>query len=381
MIQQNLSRNNPPLISVVMAVYNSASYLEEAIESILNQDFTDFEFIIINDGSTDESEEILKQYAKYDNRIKLYSQENQGLPASLNRGFQLSCGKYIARMDADDISLPERFRTQVAFMEEHPEVGICGTWVKTIGESRSCINKYPVDDATIRCWLLFGIGLAHPSVVLRRELFKQKKLDYKPSYSYCQDYELWIRASNYCSFSNIPEVLLLYRLHPQQMGQSYSQEVRLSERKKALQSLFQTLGISPTSQELKIHEEIWQFKLEYTKEYIIKTERWFLKLRKANRKKKIYAEPNFTQYLGDRWFPICEQRTDLGFWLAWKCWRSPILKVSLESSKREEFIQECVNIGIKYLENFREEMKNQLDRITKYRTFKRALTFWFKHLI
>ncbi|WP_204106176.1 MULTISPECIES: glycosyltransferase [Spirulina sp. CCY15215] len=366
MIHQNENLINSPLISVVMSVYNSATYLEEAVQSILNQDFTDFEFIIINDGSTDESEEILKQYAKIDNRIKLFSQNNQGLPKSLNRGIQLARGKYIARMDADDISLPDRFSKQVAFLDKHPEIAVCGTWIKTISDEKSHINQYPVNHVDICCWLLFGIGLAHPSIILKRELFQAKRLSYNLSYSYCQDYELWVRASNNCAFANIPEVLLLYRIHPQQMGKSYSYTLRLSEIIKVWRSLFQKLKIEPTSEELKTHEEIWQFKLEYTKEFIAKTERWFDKLRKANRKTRVYEEPNFTKYLGDRWFIICEPAKQLGFWLAWKCWRSPILKISLNPEQRQQFIQECVDFGI-------ENSKDQLDNMTRYRAIKKFL--------
>lgn len=358
--------NSLPYVSVIMSVYNSENYLDKAIESILNQDFTDFEFIIINDGSTDKSEAIIKRYAQSDLRIKFFSQENQGLPKSLNRGIQLARGKYIARMDADDISVPERFRKQISFLEKHPEVGVCGSWVQTIGESKSYINKYPENDATLRCWLLFGVGLAHPSIILRRELFEKENLSYNLSYSYCQDYELWIRASNYCALANISEVLLLYRLHSEQMGQSYSQKVRLSENQKVWKFLFKNLGISPTAEELDTHATLWQFDLEYTREFITKTKKWFRKLSHANQKTRVYAEPNFTQYLGDRWFVICEPAKDLGLWLAWQCWRSPILKMSLDPKQRKEFIQECIDIGI-------EDFKDKLDDITRYRTIKRFL--------
>src|SRR5246127_2844835 len=111
--------SNPPAISVVMAVYNSAAVVAEAVDSVLNQTFRDFEFIIIDDGSTDSSGDILRQYAQRDARIRLYAQENCGLIASLNRGCKLAQGRYIARMDADDISLPARFEKQFRFLEEH----------------------------------------------------------------------------------------------------------------------------------------------------------------------------------------------------------------------------------------------------------------------
>src|SRR6266849_5646808 len=115
---------DPRLISVVMAVYNSAAVVGEAIESVLDQTFGDFEFIIIDDGSTDSSGEILREYARRDGRINLYAQGNSGLIASLNRGCRLAKGRYIARMDADDISLPTRLEKQFRYLEAHPEVGV-----------------------------------------------------------------------------------------------------------------------------------------------------------------------------------------------------------------------------------------------------------------
>src|SRR5918996_2481069 len=113
-----------PKVSVVMPAYNAAVYLDEAVTSILNQTFREFEFIVINDGSTDDTVSILDKYEKSDSRIRVYHQENQGMIAALNRGCRLARGKYIARMDADDISLPRRFERQLEFMEGHPQIGI-----------------------------------------------------------------------------------------------------------------------------------------------------------------------------------------------------------------------------------------------------------------
>jgi glycosyltransferase involved in cell wall biosynthesis len=361
-----LVSNDIPLVSVVMSVHNSSTYLAESIESILNQTFQYFEFIIINDGSTDRSNEILEKYKQLDDRIYLYHQEQQGLPTALNQGIQLAQGKYIARMDADDISLPERFEKQVDFMEAHPEVGVCGTRVKTIGESGGYINAYPSDDETIRCWLLFGMGLAHPSIFLNKELLQKHNLEYDSSYRYGEDYALWVSASQSFALANIPEVLLLYRLHPQQMGQSYKEELRIESTYRVWSILFDDLNVSFTREELEIHRRLWQWQIKYTEEFIGQTEQWFSKLRKANQKTQVYAEPNLTKYLGDRWFIICEPAKQLGFWLAWRCWRSPLLRVSLERDRRQAFIQECFDIGVEHL-------KDRLDEWTRYRTIKKII--------
>ena len=156
-----------PAISVLMSVFNSDKYLHEAIDSILKQTFTDFEFIIINDASTDSSVNIIKSYN--DIRIVLIENEtNIGLTNSLNKGIKRATGKYIARMDADDIALPFRFAEQFSFMELHAEIGICGTWVETFNEKgKIVVWDYPETHEKIICRQFFNVGFAHPTVMFR----------------------------------------------------------------------------------------------------------------------------------------------------------------------------------------------------------------------
>ena len=158
-----------PVISVIMPVYNAETYVEEAIKSILNQTFEDFEFLIINDGSEDNSLSIINNYASKDNRIKIISREKKGLVFSLNEGIKLAKGKYIARMDADDISVPERFKKQISYLERNSDVDICGTWIETFGRSMEVL-KYPVQHDDIKVALLFAFGLAHPSIMAKKTL-------------------------------------------------------------------------------------------------------------------------------------------------------------------------------------------------------------------
>ncbi|HAS7841575.1 TPA: glycosyltransferase family 2 protein, partial [Vibrio cholerae] len=140
-----------PKISVVMSVYNGEKYLGEAIDSILKQTFSDFEFIIINDGSTDKTLEIIKSYMKKDDRIVLVSRENKGLIVSLNEGLDLAKGQYIARMDADDISIKSRFEKQIEFLDSNPDIGVCGTWVEVFGENiKSKKWKMPTQDPDLK---------------------------------------------------------------------------------------------------------------------------------------------------------------------------------------------------------------------------------------
>jgi len=152
-----------PEVTVLMSVYNGSKYLAEAIESILHQSYTDFEFLIINDGSTDLSEKIIKSYN--DRRINyIKNNENIGLTRSLNKGLCLARGKYIARMDADDISMPDRFKEQVDFMEKNENVVACGTFIELFGIKTGKI-KYPIKDKEIREKFIFNPPLAHPTAV------------------------------------------------------------------------------------------------------------------------------------------------------------------------------------------------------------------------
>ncbi|HEY2385120.1 MAG TPA: glycosyltransferase [Terriglobia bacterium] len=201
-----------PKVSVVMPVYNAEKYVTKAIDSILNQTLKDFEFIIVDDGSTDRTPAILESYAASDSRVILHRQPNCGLIATLNRACSLAQGSYIARMDADDISLPPRLEKQVHYLEHHPEVGVLGTWIQDIGaaDEPGPIWPLPTTPATIRWFLMFGNCIAHPSVMARREIIQN--LGYRPEAPHVEDYDLWIRASALTAVANLPEVLLRYRV-------------------------------------------------------------------------------------------------------------------------------------------------------------------------
>lgn len=204
-----------PTISVVMSVYNGGQFLAGAIESVLNQTFRDFEFIIINDGSTDGSTGILEGYAQRDSRIRLISRENKGLTASLNEGIANACGEWIARMDADDISLPDRFEKQLAWIRQ-TDADICGGWVKLTGTWPHRVWRYYGSGDALRIKLLFGSAFAHPAVMLRASLVKDNP--YSESAHYVEDYELWTRLARLgAKMTNYPGVVLRYRIHPGQV--------------------------------------------------------------------------------------------------------------------------------------------------------------------
>lgn len=218
-----------PRVSVLMPVYNGERFLREAVESILNQTFTDFEFIIVDDGSTDGTKAILDSYT--DPRIvRLEHSTNQGLVAALNRGLHAARGEYVARQDADDISDPERIEKQVCHLDRNSTIGILGTHVIHVDEQglelprpyASSEKVYPSHPYIVHWKLFFECPIAHPTVVLRRVLF-ERLAGYDPQFTHAEDYELWLRASMSTDISNIPEMLTKLRSHPHQVTHVHSQ--------------------------------------------------------------------------------------------------------------------------------------------------------------
>ncbi|MDB5273282.1 MAG: glycosyltransferase [Chitinophagaceae bacterium] len=201
-----------PILSVIMPVYNAEKYVHEAIDGILKQSFTDFEFLIYNDCSTDSSREIILSFQ--DPRIQLFdSPVNTGYVKHLNDGLKQAKGKYIARMDADDVSLHQRFEKQVEFLEQHEEVGVCGSWIEFIGYKEGIVN-YPADHIDIIThFFLFGNAVAHPAAMMRRSVLESLHLSYNRSLEPAEDYDLWSRMSLVTQLHNIPEVLVQYRVH------------------------------------------------------------------------------------------------------------------------------------------------------------------------
>lgn len=205
-----------PIISVLLPVYNADQFIAEAITSILAQTFSAFELIVINDGSTDGTLTILQHYEAMDLRIRVVSRENRGIVATLNEGIDLARGEWLARMDADDIAMPQRFERQLQWVAQSG-ADICGSWIRLFGSSDQRVVKYAQTDAAIKAELLFMSAFAQPVVMMRTTLIKQ--LRYDSSWENGEDYDLWERAVRLgCLMTNVPEVLLCYRQHTGQIS-------------------------------------------------------------------------------------------------------------------------------------------------------------------
>jgi len=308
-----------PEVSVVMSVYNGQEFLGEAIESILAQSWSDFEFIIIDDGSTDNSAGVIESYK--DPRIHCIRNEcNRGLAWSLNAGIARASGRYVARMDADDRSLPERLSRQVNFLKSHPTVAVCGGWIEVVGSGVRQVWEYPTTPQGIHARLLFDCSMAHPTVMLDRAHWNKARLSYDSTYSYAQDYELWCRAVHSISLANLPEVLLIRRLHSEQIGQRRGPAQQEGARRIRRRELEQ-LGLAPTEQQCALHESISTWSWPRTDSFVRDAEVWLCVLRRANDARARYPEPEFSRVIGERWAEIVRSLDPA---LGRRFWTSPL---------------------------------------------------------
>lgn len=298
-----------PLISVLMPVFNGDKYLVEAIESILNQTFTNFEFIIIDDGSNDKTPEILKQFVNKDTRIKVISNsENKGISTTLNVGLKIAIAPLIARMDADDFSYPNRLMIQYKFMQQNPDISVCGSALK-IYESLGNICIPPLEHNSIKAMLLYENCLYHPSVIFKKSDVLNNG-GYDDYFSGAEDYELWSRLSlkPNIRFSNIAEPLLRYRMHPDTDRRYY-----LAKQKKLMelirQKLLKHFGFISSEDELKYHQLI-SADSRGTLADINNCVQWLEKVELVNSMKHVFPQNCMRQVIKKWWINFCIKLAD-----------------------------------------------------------------------
>lgn len=260
------------LVSVLMPVYNGADYIEEAINSILVQTFDQFEFILIDDGSSDNSDEIIKRYQ--DNRIVFIKHKvNKGLVESLNSGLSNAKGKYIARMDQDDVAMPTRLARQVTFMESNPEFIVCGTSVQYIGNKP--YRQVLLSDEEIKVSMMFGCPFVHPTVMIRRSVLVEYNLRYNEKYKHAEDYGLWVDMMEYGKYANLPTIELRYRIHELQYSVTYQKAMAMTSyliRKTYLEKL----NIELPSEEMELFSSLMYRNVDLTDLSALKRLRDFL---------------------------------------------------------------------------------------------------------
>ena len=293
-----------PLVSCIMSTYNRYDYLKESIDSILNQTYQNFELIIVLEKCENQEkiEKILKGYN--DNRIIIIKNEEKlGFPKSLNIGIENAKGKYIARMDDDDISLPERFEKQVDFLENHPEYGICGTNAKFFGKYNTVIGV-EMDPDILKIITLYRCPFIHPTVMMNKELINKYNLRYDEKY-FTEDYELWSRAVGCFPVANIDEVLLHYRANGDGLTSGQNELKIHNSHKKIMRNQFQNyLHLNVTENELEVLQGRKNvFNICYNFDESVELKKGLcLKIIKANEKYKVYNSSKIKKILWDSQF-------------------------------------------------------------------------------
>jgi len=288
-----------PVISVLMSAYNVEKYIREAIESILNQTFKDFEFIIVDDASTDSTLAIIESYR--DDRIRIIRNEtNLKLAASLNRGLKIARGKYVGRMDADDISHLERLEKLYNVLEQNPGVDICGTRMQLFGSEQGVWGD-KIDDKEIKAGLIWGSTMQHGTVLMRTDTILKHNLFYDESFRLGQDWKYWYDVKNFVVFTNISEVLYFYRRGVQNITVQFSHQSM--ERYSAMHRIMlKDLGISFSERELQLHQfPIGLFSVKPSPQTVKDAKTWMKKLIDHNRRVKQYDVTAFEKIAREHW--------------------------------------------------------------------------------
>ena len=324
-----------------MSVYNGSSFLDRSIDSILRQTYRDFEFLIIDNCSTDGSFALIESHARRDARIRpLRNERNLGLAASLNRGLLEARGDYVARMDADDASRPARLALQVEFMESHPDIGICGGQLLKHMGARRYRGRYPLSPEECQVTLLFHACYPHPAVLLRQSALREAGYLYDAQFEQAEDYDLWARMAKTVRGCNLPQVLLDYYCHPDQ-GSGTNYPLVAERRNRIRCRMVQPLVPDARPEELAVHHQIGFPQELFDADRLARAERWLLRLLEANRAVRLYDEAAMRRVFAHRWVAICSQAAHLGLPAYRAFWRSPLRKTDPGPWESAKLLAKC----------------------------------------
>jgi glycosyltransferase involved in cell wall biosynthesis len=287
-------------VSVIIPFFDAASYLDEALDSIACQTYRDIEILAIDDGSTDGSRAIVERFADRDSRFRLLANNyDKGIVGALNTGLDHARGTYVARMDADDVAVQNRLAAQVKFLETQPEIGLCGTFVRTFGATTPTTWALPTDHADIKATMLFHGAIAHPSVMLRRATFERANLRYDQDFLFAEDLELWERASQTIAFANVPRILMRYRVNSAGVT-AVHRGVQLSRTEQILRRAVARLGVEPTAEEWQLHLDIANHHVILGEERVATARRWFDRMIEANSRSRTYDRNSLQKLLDSK---------------------------------------------------------------------------------
>ncbi len=321
-----------PTLSIIMPVYNAEAYLREAVESILAQTYTDFELIIVEDGSTDNSRKIIDSFT--DSRVKkLYNDGNKGIVFTRNRGMAAARGRYIAPFDADDIAHPEKFAKQIQFLEENPEYGLLGTWAKLIdGKGNTLNEKWKVNAPPDRipAILLFRNYFVQSSVVMRREA--TPKGGYETGLDAVEDYRMWTQIASKWKVWNYPEYLINYRIHEQGITKRES-DLMPDRDDKVFRIAYKSLEITPDEHQYRLLQQIKNDHPIANIKTLKEIENFLLLILTRNDQLRVYDNKQLKKVVQNRWLKVCYKTRMPLHKRMWLFLKSPILRnYSIEQS-------------------------------------------------
>jgi glycosyltransferase involved in cell wall biosynthesis len=319
--------NTVPKVTVVIPVYNRAQHVAAAIKSILAQSFTDFELLLIDDGSTDESVAVLKSYQ--DPRIRVVCNErNLGIPHTRNRALALARGEYVAMLDSDDTAVAHRLARQVQFLDRYPDYAVIGSWVGVIDDTHRSVRHIgilPVAAEEVRARLLFHCSLSQSSIMARTAILRAYR--YSEDYVVCSDFDLWVRLARHYRLANLPEFLVTRRLHASRVtaGQAFV----VKQKKSAIfRAQLAELGVPFNDSDIERHFLLLRLKnsaLAAEPAYLDWADMWLQTLQAANARLACYPDPVFRRVLGEIWLAACWQVAACQGSPTWRhFWQSPL---------------------------------------------------------
>ena len=318
-----------PKVTVFIPVYNRERYLCVAVNSILAQTFTDFELLLVDDGSTDGSLDLLQRYAKLDPRVRVSANgANLGIPKTRNRGLELARGEYLALLDSDDYAYPGRLAAQVRFLDEHRDhvqVGSWGSFMDSRGELLRRVRRQPMQAQDVDAELLFRCCLSNRSILARTAVLQEYR--YREDFPRCQDYEMHVRLAARHRMANLPQILVCGREHEARYTGQTADLGR--ERKIAInRAQLEALGLRPGAADLENHHRLARAdgSAAPDREYFEWAEAWLTDLLAANRRAGRYGQPALARAVARRWLGLCRRARKLaGSWTAAGMLASPLL--------------------------------------------------------
>jgi glycosyltransferase involved in cell wall biosynthesis len=239
-------------VTVLIAFYNSENLILETLQSILDQSYSNYEIVLVNDDSKDRTIDIVNSFLKGRCKYKILdNQYNKGIPGTLNTGIEGSSSEYIALIDHDDIALASRLEKQVSFLDKNQDIGVCGSFMQEFGHSNSTW-RYPANHEAIKPLILIQSPLANPTAMFRKELIETNGIKFNDEYQYSQDYAFWLELIDKTKFSIIEEVLVMYRIHDKNASRIMKVEQYSSWRKAFIDILLPKFDIELSEEELEI---------------------------------------------------------------------------------------------------------------------------------